>query len=256
MKRLILLVMTTVALAGCGSSSKEGDTTPPVIPQSASAEGMWNGVTNNGANVTGFILDDGAYYAAYTDPYSPYISGIVFGSGSSSNGIYTTSNARDFYFGTSPNVTNATISGSYVPMQTFSGTVSYSTGTNATFSASYDTRYDQTPSLTTLAGTYSGSIVGGSTNTGVNSDSATITIAGAGTFSGVSTLGCSFSGAVTPRSHGNVYNVSIRMGAYPCMFANQTLNGMIFYGSDTQRAFAAAPTADRSGGFLFSGSRM
>jgi len=172
MNRLIILVLTSVALAGCGSSTRESDSTSTFVPQSASAEGMWNGTTNNGATVTGFVLDDGAYYAVYTDPYGSSITGIVLGNGSSTNGTYSTTNAKDFYFGSSPNVTNATVSGSYVPMQTFSGSVSYSNGTSATFSTSYDTRYDQTPSLTTLAGTYSGSIVGGSTNTVVNYDSA------------------------------------------------------------------------------------
>ncbi|MDD2500847.1 MAG: hypothetical protein PHN92_08520 [Geobacter sp.] len=255
MVRWILGVVFAVALVGCGGGGSDSSAPAPV-PQSASAEGIWNGTTNNGATVMGFVLDDGAYYAVYTAPYSSSITGIVLGSGSSNNGTYTTTNAKDFYFGSSPNVMDATISGNYLPMQTFSGTASYSNGTSATFSSTYDTRYDQTPSLATLAGTYSGSIVGGSTSTGVNSDSASITIASTGTFSGTSALGCSFSGSVAPRSHGNVYNVSISMGASPCLFANQTLNGMIFYGSDTKRAFAAAPTADRSGGFLFAGTRQ
>jgi hypothetical protein len=256
MKKMLLACFLVAALAGCGGGGGSSTPAPAPVPQTSSAEGMWNGTTSNGVAVAGFVLDDGSYYAVYTAPYSSILAGIIQGSGSSSSGSYSTTNAIDYYFGSSPYVSSATVSATYTSMQNFSGKLNYPNGNSVVFNATYDSRYDQTPSLTALAGTYSGSIVGGSSNSGVAYDSATISILSGGTFSGTSTQGCSFNGSVAPRSHGNVYNVNIRMGASPCLFANQTLNGMIFYGSDTKKAFAAAPTADRSGGFLFSGVRQ
>lgn len=253
MKKTVLAGLALIILTGCGGGGSSTTTAPP---QSSSAEGMWNGTASNGVTVTGFVLDDGSFYAGYTDPYGSTITGIIHGAGSSSSGTYATSNAKDYYFGSSSYIANVTVSGAYVSTQSLNGTLSYSSSNNITFNATYDTHYDQTPSLSTLAGTYSGRIVGGSSSYGVVSDSATITISSAGTFSGVSTNGCSFNGTAAPRAHGNIYNVSVHMGASPCIFASQTLNGAIFYNTDTHKMFSAAPTSDRSGGFMLEATKL
>lgn len=256
LKMLTMTVLTGVAVAvtGCGGGGG-GSTQQSQPPQSSSAEGMWNG-SSNGRAITAFVLDDGTYYAIYSEPYSSTISGIIQGSGNSSNGSYTTTNAMDYYFGYNSDISSATITANYVTMQSFNGTVRWPNNDTASFNATYDTRYDATPSLAALAGSYSGSIKVGNSIIGAASDSATITVASNGTISGVTTTGCSYSGTVSPRSHGNVFNINITMGGSPCAFPGQSLNGMIFYESNTGDVFAAAPTADRSGGFLFVGDRQ
>lgn len=249
MKRSLMAGIALVALVGCGGGGDDGtDSTP--IPQTASAEGMWSGTTSRGSNVLGFVLDDGTFYGVYTEPYSQGIVGIIQGSGSSNNGTYTVANGIDYYFGSQAYVSSASISGTYVSMQSLTGTVRWPNGETNTFDATYDTRYDETPSLTAVAGTYSGEVVGGSESLGVNGDYVTATISAGGLISGTSTYGCNFSGTVVPRTHGNVYNASVRMGGYPCLFPNQTLTGVLFYDSDEQLAFSAVKTPDRSGGLL------
>jgi hypothetical protein len=249
MKKALVAVSVAVVLTGCGGGGG-GDSTTTPVPQTASAEGLWIGTTVDNRVVEGFVLDDGSYYAVYSEPFGSSVVGVVQGSGSSLNGTYTTSNARDYYFGSSPYVESVTVTGNYVPMQTINGVSIWPDGSRSTFSAVYDPDYDATPSLTVVAGTYSGEVVGGSESLGVNSDDIVATISTGGTITGSSTYGCSFSGSVAPRTHGNVYNVSIIMGGAPCLFPNQTLTGMLFYRSDTQVTFSVTQTADRSGGLV------
>lgn len=248
------VVVAFFGIAGCGSGGADS----PVVqgPQSSTAEGMWDGTTNSGSKILGFVLDDGSYYAVYTDPNSTYTSGVVIGNGNSQNGTYSASNTLDFYFGTSPYISSASVTGSYTSMQTFNGSLKWANNTSVTFNSTYDTRYNQTPSLAAIAGTYNGEIVAGSSTIGPDFDSSQVVVNSNGSVSGKTALGCNYSGSVTPRSHGNIYNINILMGPSPCDFAGQNLTGMAFYSSDNGNLIAMAPSANRSGGFLILGSRQ
>lgn len=249
MKRMVLAVLMALAFVGCGGGGSGSSIDEP--KQDSSGEGMWKGLTNTGSSIIGFVLDDGTFYAVYTDPYESHISGIVHGNGRSSNGVFTASNAKDYYFGENPYISNATVSANYSPKQSFSGSLTYPSRSTIAFSTTYITKYDLTANLASLAGMYSVTIM-----TGDGSDSSTVTVSASGEISGSTTLGCSFNGTAEPHPHGNVYNVSIKMGNGSCVYPGQTLKGMAYYDSTTGEIFAAAPTADRSGGFLLTGNRI
>lgn len=172
------------------------------------------------------------------------------GNGTSQNGSFTSANGKDFNlegFGINDFTMNAT----YVMKQNFNGTVRYTaTGEQVTFTSSYDSDYDLSPSLSTIAGTYSGS---GATSGGT--ESATVTIAGSGAISGSGASGCTFSGTATPRSRGNVYNVSVTFGGGVCANGNSNVNGIAYFDAATRQLYSAALNSARSDGFIYVGTK-
>ncbi|MEP6934223.1 MAG: hypothetical protein ABI988_09830 [Nitrospirota bacterium] len=124
-------------------------------------------------------------------------------------------------------------------------------GGTATFTSTYNTAYDTTPTLPSLAGVYIGQA--GSSG-GVQS--ANVTVASDGGFTGVEASGCTFTGTAKPRVHGNIFDHSITFGGAPCFFAGSTLNGIAYFDVPTRRLYAAAPTSNRADAAIFFGTRL
>lgn len=223
---------------------------PPPPPPSGTAEGFWSGTTSSNRSVGGVVLDDGTYYFFYTGVNATGIGGFVQGNGTSLNGSFSSSNARDFNF-EGLGVLSATISASYVARQSLNGTLTYAApGGSVTFTTAFDSDYDTGPSLTALAGTYSGKVA-----SGAGIENASVTILASGSFSGASFGGCNFSGSVAPRSIGNVYNISITFGPSPCLAAGQSYSGIAIYDPTDTALLAAAPNSSRTTGVLFVGAK-
>jgi hypothetical protein len=238
------VVTISAALVACGGGGGDGGS------QSAtSAEGIYSGTTSTGRTINGLVLDDGSYYVVYTVANNPnLIAGFVQGTGTSNNGSFSSSNARDVNFegaGVIPGSVNAT----YVPKQSFNGAVSSSSG-SATFTSTYSNIYEQTPTLAAVAGTYAGNSA-----TPLAVQSTTLTVSASGGITGTVSGGCSFTGSMTPRSIGNAYNVSITLGAAPCLPANATASGAAYYDASTKRLLTAAMLPARDGGVLFLGTK-
>lgn len=249
MKTKITTGLFSVCLvAACSGSG--GGSSPPPPPPSGTAEGLWAGTTSTNRTVTGLVLDDGVYYVLYSVANNPnLIAGVVQGNGTSLNGSFSSSNARDFNL-EGLGVLSGTVSASYVTRQSLNGTVTYDAGGAVTFTTSFNSAYDITPSLSDLAGTYSGQ---SSSSAGVENVSVTITTSGS--FSGTSSGGCSFSGSAAARIKGNAYNISITFGASPCLHAGQSFAGIGYYDSPSKRLYAAAPNSTRTTGVLFVGTK-
>lgn len=231
-------------VVGCGGGG--GDSAPAAT--STSAQGLWVGTTTTSRTITGLVFSDGSYYVLYSPAGNPTaIAGVVQGTGSSSAGAFSSSNARDFNL-EGLGVLPATVSASYSSKQSFNGTIAYSAGTT-TFTSAYDASYEITPSLASVAGTYTGQVA-----LSVGVQAATVTVSSSGAISGGGN-GCSISGAASPRTDGNAYNLSITFGASPCFFANQTFTGIGYFNSSTKRLYAAAPNAARTDGVLFVGTK-
>jgi hypothetical protein len=209
---------------------------------------LYSGTTGNGRAVTGLVLDDGTYYFLYSlVGNSNVIAGVVQGSGTSTATAFTSSNTRDFNL-EGLGVLPATLSATYTAKQSISGSVSYSQGSPVTFSGTYDSAYEATPSLAALAGTFTGQVA-----SSAGAENATVTVSANGTLSGAGASGCATSGTVAPRSQGNVFNVSLSFGGAPCLFANQTLTGIAYFNATTKALYAATPNAARNDGVLFVG---
>jgi hypothetical protein len=261
---LALVSASALAVVACGGDDGDTTTVPTTtVPTTTTAptstetaEGLWVGTTDSNRTVTGLVLDDGTYYVLYSQVGNPTIvGGVVQGSGTSNNGSFTSTDARDFNM-EGMGVLDATVSASYTVRQSLGGTVMYGSGDATTFVTTYDSQYDLTPSLAALAGAYGGQVA---LSQGV--EYADVTISESGTVTGVGMSGCTLTGSVSPRSSGNVFNISITFGPAPCYFAGQTFTGHAYYDSDVaeqrlyQRLYAAAPNATRTDGVMFIGEK-
>lgn len=252
MKKLFVIVATMFLLAvmSCGGGGDEASSPPNPPTPTTSAEGLYRGITNTNRYIDGVFLDDGTFYVVYSVVNNhDFIAGVVQGNGTASAGNLSSSNAKDFNIeglGVYPVIVTA----KYVPKQSVDGTVVYNSGNSITFTSTYDKDYEKTPSLSDLAGTFTGWVA-----FSLGTEDATVTISSTGSVTGVGTSGCVISGSVAPRSSGNVYNVSISFGDDPCYFKNQTMTGIGYYDSDIKRIWAAAPNSDRTEGIMFVGSK-
>jgi hypothetical protein len=249
MKRnLAVSLFVVVALSACGGGGGGGGSTPA---PATTAEGLWEGTTNNGRSVAGFVLDDGTSWVLYSlVGNSAVIAGAIQGSGTSQNGSFTSPNGKDFNL-EGLGINNVTISASYIAKQSFNGTVTYTaTSGVVTFVTSYDSNYDLTPTLTSVAGTYSGSAA-----TTVGTEAATVTISTLGALSGLSAGGCAFSGSATPRARGNVFNVSVTFAGGVCVNGTNTVTGVAHFDAATKLLRSAALNSTRTNGFIYVGTK-
>ena len=238
-------VVSGLFLASCGGGG--GSPAPSPAP-TTSAEGLYLGTTNTNRTVTGLVLDDGTFYVLYSLVGNPsVIGGVVQGSGVSNNGSFSSSNALDFNL-EGLGVLAATVSASYTSRQSLNGIVLYNGGGSTSFTSVFDVAYDTVPSLSTLAGIFSGQVA---FSQGV--ENANVTVSPSGALSGVGASGCTVTGSVVPRTRGNVFNLSLTFGGAPCFFANQTMTGIAYFDAPAKRLYGATPTANRADGVLFVG---
>ena len=205
---------------------------PPV-----SAEGLWFGTATNGAFVIGFILDDGTFYFLYSTQTD---AGIIGGSATEVNGQWSSANAvdLDFLHGIAP----ATISGSFVPRSSLTGSIT--AFGSLTFTLLYNPAYEQPASLAQAAGNYAGVAAthGGNGNV-------TVLLSADGTLAG-SAQGCSLSGTLTPRGSVNVFNLSVSYQGGACSIGTGTATGVAYYDLATATLFAEGFNTGRTDGFL------
>ena len=245
LRQLMTLLGIAVALGASGC----GDQTPVVTP-SNTAEGLWFGTTNTNRTLKTAVLDDGTYYLFYSVAANPnQIAGVIQGTGTSNNGSFTSPNTKDFGIGVT--VLDATISANYASRQFLNGSITYSGAGTVTFTSSYNTAYDTTPTVASLAGVYTGQA--GSSG-GVQT--ANITARADGTFTGTEQNGCTFTGNATARTRGNVFDQSITFGGAPCFFAGSTFQGIVYFDIPTRQLYTAAPNSLRTDAAIFFGTKL
>jgi hypothetical protein len=239
-----------LALAACGGGGGGGSgTTPPPDP-ATSAEGLWIGSTSTSRSVTGFVLDDGSYWLLYSVPHaSSFIAGVVQGSGTSFNGSFSSSDGVDFNL-EGQGINAATVSAGYMVKQSLNGSVSYPSLNQAyTFTSSYNPDYEQTPSVSVVAGTYTGvaSVAG-------SDELTTIVVSAPGVVVGTGlTSGCKFLGTARPRAKGNLYDLSVAFGGGVCSSGTSTVAGIGYFDSSAKRLYVATLNKSRSNGLIFVG---
>ncbi|MBI4293812.1 MAG: hypothetical protein HY661_20245 [Betaproteobacteria bacterium] len=238
-----------LTLAACGGGGGNDGGSPPPGP-ATSAEGLWIGSTSTSRSVTGIVLDDGTYWILYAVPhFSSLIAGVVQGTGSSLNGSFSSSDGIDFNL-EGQGINGATVSASYAVKQSFNGSVTYSNPNEPfTFTSSYNTDYDQTPSASAIAGTYIGiaSVAG-------SNEAITIVISSQGAVAGTGgTSGCQYLGAALPRAKGNLYDLSVVIGGGACSSGTSAVTGIGYFNSSANRLYVAALNKSRTNGLIFVG---
>ncbi|MDD5332779.1 MAG: hypothetical protein PHS32_03455 [Rhodoferax sp.] len=203
-----------LGLSGCGG----GSSTPAVTPV---IQGAYQGTSSNGKTLNALVLEDGSFWNIYGISSGSAISvqGVATGSSSASNGAFTIS-FKDFYApGISP--VTGTGSGAYSGSNLI-GTLNENGVTaslNLTTPVSTNYNYNTAADIASITGGWSGGLLDGET--------ATVNIQAAGTVTGSSSLGCSFTGTIAARPSGkNVFNISLTFGAAPCALPNQTASGV------------------------------
>jgi hypothetical protein len=258
-------LLFTLLLAGCSSGG--GDSAAPVVP-AGTAEGLWTGMTGNGHTVKGAVLDDGTYWFLYSAVGNPALmAGTLQGNGSSLNGTFASSSGLDFsneFF----EIFAVTVTAPYVMRQNLSGTLTYPGGGQLTFTSTFDPEYDVVPVIANVAGAYLGSAFGFDHTITVDSSGA-ITVTATEVplpyrtgssvdVSGIE-LGCDFTGTLSPRSDGNVYDISLSpsLNAIHCGGATATLTGVAFFDAATtnKKIYVLALNSSRSRVFPFTGTR-
>ena len=245
LRQLITLLGIAIALSasGCGDQA-------PVLTPATTAEGLWFGTTNTNRTLTATVLDDGTYYFFYSVVANPnQIAGVIQGTGTSNNESFTSPNTKDFGIGVT--VLDATISANYTARRFLNGSIIYSGAGTVTFTSSYNTAYDTPPTVAILAGVYNGQA--GSSG-GVQT--ANVTAAADGTFTGTEQNGCTFTGKATARTRGNVFDQSITFGGAPCFFAGSTFQGIVYFDIPTRQLYTAAPNSLRSDAAIFFGTKI
>lgn len=239
-----------LALAACGGSGGNGGATS--TPPAPSAEGLWIGSTSTSRSVTGIVLDDGTYWVLYSLPHaSSLIAGVVQGTGTSVDGSFSSSDGIDFNL-EGQGINNATVSANYVAKQSFNGSVTYpnpNPNLTFTFTSSYNTDYDQTPSVSAIAGTYIGlaSVAG-------SNEPITIVVSSQGVVAGTGgTSGCQYLGAAVPRAKGNLYDLSVVIGGGACPNGTSAVTGIGYFDASAKRLYLAALNKSRSNGLIFVG---
>ena len=242
--------LTAFGMALVLSASGCGEQAPVVLPSATSAEGLWVGTTNTNRTLTVAVLEDGTSYFFYSVAAIPnQIAGVLQGPGTSDKGNFTSSNTKDFGIGLA--ALDTTISATYAARQFLNGSFTDSGAGTVTFTSAYNTAYDTTPSVAGLAGVYTGQA--GSSG-GVQT--ANVTAAADGTFTGTEQNGCTFTGKTTARTHGNVFDQSVIFGGAPCFFAGSTFQGIAYFDTVTRRLYTAAPNNPRTDAAIFFGTKI
>ena len=255
--RVVILAFGLLFVSYLSACSGGGDTptpSPTAVP-AGSAEGLWTGTTDTNRTVTGVVLDDGVYWFLYSMVGDPsLIAGVVQGNSSSQNGVLKSSNATDFSVerGISPTL-NATVDGSYTMKQRLDGTIVYQNNAQAqdSFKTTYDSDYESAPDINAVAGTYTGPVAAGEIVSATVSATGDIT---GHSITDPSPTGCTFSGLFKPRTHGNVFDVTITFnGQQGCSNGTATVKGVGFFHAG--KLYSAALNSDKTNGVVFIGTK-
>jgi len=248
---MILLLLLTACGGGSGGNSGSSDAGSPT--------GLWKGNSDTDRTILGMIMGTDEYWQIYTIAgNSSVLAGVVQGSGIENNGSFTSSNGVDVNM-ESGNVSDVTMDADYTGKTTFKGALSYPSPLLVpmnSFSTAYDSDYENTASLTTIAGAYDGtgySAVLSETSRLIISSTGDIT--GSTGAKGSSNI-CTINGTITPRTTGNFYDVSINFinNSGGCTKVTDTLIGVAYFDSTIDALTVALLNQTRTTGFLFSGS--
>ena len=268
----VYLNMTAMCAITAGTST--GTTAP--LP-AVGANGIYKGTSTAGNLVLGIIDSTGRYMFLHAAPSSPTsITSIEWGPASASNGSFTTATAttaRSLSYAAISNgqwlipATSTTLVGSmlasYNVGQQISGTITYLPSGSTVFTLNdYQSTSLTAPTLAQIAGSYAGNLAASTgTSTSFTSNGGlapltntwrplpTLVISATGTISGSMTcmtqqgLGltpqtCLITGAITPRSDINAYDVTISFpvaNGGAVRVAPGVYTGVAFYDTALQR---------------------
>lgn len=219
-------------LSGCGSDSSSGGDAPgatvppPTTTAPAGVQGSWRGNINSPTPASrlleAVVLDDGTLWIAYSSANDPAqtdalinAAGLIKGQGTpdEAGGVFNVTNARQLSLEDNKR-TGVDVTTSFVTGSSLNGSITRDEGpvttllpSPAEFTSLYRTAYNNNLTLAHLTGTYQGSVT-----TGTGKRSATMAIDAEGDLTGSDNRGCTLTGKATPRSRGNVFDLTLTWG--------------------------------------------
>jgi hypothetical protein len=260
---LLFTLLLTACSSGGGDSDSAAPVVPPVVP-AGTAEGLWAGPMA-GRTISGVVLDDGSYWFLYSAVGNPALmAGTLQGNVSTQNGTFASTDGLDFSNELEEKFA-VSVTAPYVMQQTLNGTVTYPGGGQLAFTSAFDSEYNVVPVIANVAGIYSGSVFG-FPHTITISPLGVITVTtppntgyttGLGpNVSGIE-LGCDFTGTLSPRSNGNVYDISLTPSINAAFCALGPFTGVAFFDAAiaSKKIYVLALNGSRDRVFPFTGTR-
>lgn len=260
-KGFLAVAVAVAALAACGGGSGGGTSSSDGSGAAGGgdsgvsaqkADGLWVGSSSANRAVNLLVLDNGTYWAIYSAVGKPsVIGGVVQGSYTVSANSFASSDGRDYNLEGDGVLSISSIVGSYQPRSSFNSQLNYASGAGSvTLNANYGALYDTPATLSAVTGRFTGTAV-----SPAGPESVTLTVGASGAISGTSGLGCSFSGAVAPRSGVGAFDVSIRYNGGECLAGTSTQSGAAYFDAANNRLYVAGLNTSRNSGFVFVGTK-
>jgi len=247
--------------AYCNSSFVNSTAITIACTSSNTAAGFYTGPqTTTGATLGtnyayAFIKNNGEfYYVPAVQTTFNNFKGLIYGTGTSANNIFTSTNAVDTF---SNPLLKPTLRANYISQTSFTSTIQYQNATlSGTLTAPNASTYSfiTSPNLSAISGTYTLSMANS-----VSSYSMNLVVSSTGSFSGSNSAGCAISGIFTPMATGeNAYNASFTYGPSPCKQANATDKGfvLLYTGSGQLNLFGAVLNSSATDGMLLAGTKQ
>ena len=243
-------LISATLITACGGGGGDNEAPAQVAPP-AGPEGFYKGKTGT-ADFRAVVLDDGRTYAIYLTPDNGALGGVVIARGNASDGTYTSTVAKDFVVG--EGVYSGSLTASYAAKKSFNGTFSAG-GQTAPFTSTYNSAYDLYPYRfpSSLAGVYGIMLMASDGSTAMGH--ITITAEGVLSFSALDPSCSRTSGTVSPRSKGNVFDVTLTSTGFGCLLPGVALSGIVFYDAHVSTLNVVMHTDDLNTGILGLGSQ-
>lgn len=255
MRIALAILILLVGCGGGGSSSNNSSNTTTSTSQSnvGHAQGVYSGTTSSSFTFETIVLPNDVFYGIYGTVSGNLllVDGMVTGQGSSGATTFT-ANINDFLF--NGTVNSGSVNATYVAGSSINGTVAETGSPAVTFSGAAipatQFNYNSAASLSQISGSWTGTLLDGST--------ATVSVQSSGSFSGTDS-GCNFSGTITPDSSGkNFFNITLTFGGSPCLRPGQSATGIAvdyLLANGVNRQLLAAGTSGSTFGAVFVATR-
>lgn len=243
----LLAAALAACLCACGGGSSGGGVSAQAT---AAAAGLYAGSINDGRALQVIVLSNGQYWGLYTAGAGSQVVGGAFEGDlqAATDGSFSSSNGRDFNL-EGLGVNDFSTHGDFNPQYFIEGQLQYPGGLARSYSGAFVPDWNDKPSLSVIAGTYSGT---DATAAGV--ENATVVISASGSVTATGDSGCQVTGTVSPRTDGNVYDVSLTQQA-SCPLVGLHTTGIAYYDGDSGQLYSFSLSSDRSVGVVFSGMR-
>jgi hypothetical protein len=243
--KLLIAATFSLLLVSCGGGGGSSSTSAPT---NVSAAGVWTGIAlPSGYEGNVVIMPDNTFYALFGTPISGGLSiiGVDFGSVTSSGSSFSGPFKEYFFDNTS---TTGTTSGTVVANSSLSGTSIFADSSTSSYAfiplTAGGYNFNTTAVLSTITGSWVGSLLIGVATT--------VTINANGTLTG-SGAGCTFTGTIAPDPSGvNVFATTITYGTgCPSVGLVETGITLSYITTSATRQLVSMVSSSTTGGAFF-----